>query len=55
VNPHAVLAKLEAEIMEEANRIGVGAMGFGGKASLIRLQDHRGESPAGELLRFGGV
>src|ERR1700678_2996961 len=28
-------AKLEAEIMEEANRIGVGAMGFGGKASLI--------------------
>jgi fumarate hydratase class I len=35
VNPHAVLAKLEAEIMEEANRIGVGAMGFGGKASLI--------------------
>jgi fumarate hydratase class I len=29
------LAKLEAEIMEEANRIGVGAMGFGGKASLI--------------------
>jgi fumarate hydratase class I len=30
-----VLAKLEAEIMEEANRLGVGAMGFGGKASLI--------------------
>jgi fumarate hydratase, class I len=29
------LEKLEAEIMEEANRIGVGAMGFGGKASLI--------------------
>src|SRR4249919_425389 len=35
VNPHPELAKLEAEIMEEANRIGVGAMGFGGKASLI--------------------
>src|SRR5215813_3726818 len=35
VNPNPVLAKLEAEIMEEANRIGVGAMGFGGKASLI--------------------
>src|SRR5271166_6571141 len=35
VNPDPVLAKLEAEIMEEANRIGVGAMGFGGKASLI--------------------
>src|ERR1700674_3454140 len=29
------LAKLEGEIMEEANRIGVGAMGFGGKVSLI--------------------
>ena len=29
------LAKLEAEIMDEANRIGVGAMGFGGKVSLI--------------------
>jgi fumarate hydratase class I len=35
VNPDPALAKLEAEIMEEANRIGVGAMGFGGKASLI--------------------
>jgi fumarate hydratase class I len=34
-NPDPVLAKLEAEIMEEANRIGVGAMGFGGQASLI--------------------
>ena len=35
VNPDPELAKLEAEIMEEANRIGVGAMGFGGKVSLI--------------------
>ncbi|HYL79008.1 MAG TPA: FumA C-terminus/TtdB family hydratase beta subunit [Bryobacteraceae bacterium] len=35
VNPVAELAKLEAEIMEESNRIGVGAMGFGGKVSLI--------------------
>src|SRR6202166_3163163 len=35
VNPNATLAKLEAEIMEEANKLGVGAMGFGGKASLI--------------------
>jgi fumarate hydratase class I len=35
VNPNPVLAKLEAEIMDEANRLGVGAMGFGGKASLI--------------------
>jgi len=35
VNPNPALAKLESEIMVEANRLGVGAMGFGGKASLI--------------------
>src|SRR5882724_11141604 len=35
VNPNPDLAKLEAGIMEEANRLGVGAMGFGGNASLI--------------------
>ena len=35
VNPNPVLAQLESEIMEEANRIGVGAMGFGGNSSLI--------------------
>src|SRR5947207_2363663 len=35
VNPNPTLARLEAEIMEEANRLGVGAMGFGGQASLI--------------------
>ena len=35
VNPVPELANLEASIMEEANRLGVGAMGFGGKASLI--------------------
>jgi fumarate hydratase, class I len=34
-NPVPELAKLEAEVMDEANRIGVGAMGFGGKVSLI--------------------
>jgi fumarate hydratase class I len=35
VNPNPQLAALEAEIMAEANQLGVGAMGFGGKASLI--------------------
>ncbi|MEX2264888.1 MAG: FumA C-terminus/TtdB family hydratase beta subunit [Bryobacteraceae bacterium] len=35
VNPNPELAKLEAQIMEEANRLGVGAMGFGGNTSLI--------------------
>src|SRR3984885_9332308 len=34
-NPNPLLAKLEAEVMEEANKLGVGAMGFGGKSSLI--------------------
>ena len=35
VNPVPELAKLETEIMDEANKLGVGAMGFGGKSSLI--------------------
>jgi len=35
VNPDARLAELEARLMAEANELGVGAMGFGGKVSLI--------------------
>jgi fumarate hydratase class I len=35
VNPDPQLAQLEARILAEANRLGVGAMGFGGKVSLI--------------------
>jgi fumarate hydratase class I len=35
VNPVPELAELEARIMREANELGVGAMGFGGKVSLI--------------------
>jgi fumarate hydratase class I len=35
VNPDPRLAHLEKEIMDEANRLGVGTMGFGGKATLI--------------------
>jgi fumarate hydratase class I len=35
VNPDPTLARLEQEIMDEANKIGVGTMGFGGKVSLI--------------------
>jgi fumarate hydratase class I len=34
-NPDPALAKLEKEIMEEANKLGVGTMGFGGQVSLI--------------------
>ena len=35
VNPDPRLADLEATVMREANELGVGAMGFGGKVSLI--------------------
>jgi fumarate hydratase class I len=34
-NPDPTLAKLEKQCIEEANKLGVGTMGFGGKASLI--------------------
>ncbi len=34
-NPDPTLAKLEKEVMDEANKLGVGTMGFGGNASLI--------------------
>jgi fumarate hydratase class I len=35
VNPDPRLADLEATVLREANELGVGAMGFGGKVSLI--------------------
>jgi fumarate hydratase class I len=35
VNPDPVLAQLEKEVMSDANKLGVGAMGFGGKETLI--------------------
>jgi fumarate hydratase class I len=35
VNPDPLLAELEERVMREANELGVGAMGFGGKVSLI--------------------
>jgi fumarate hydratase class I len=35
LNPVPELAALEASILEQANRLGVGAMGFGGNLSLI--------------------
>jgi len=35
VNPDPTLAELETQIMREANELGVGAMGFGGRTSLI--------------------
>ena len=35
VNPNPELAKLEVYIMEKANELGIGTMGFGGSATLI--------------------
>src|SRR3984957_2452744 len=35
VNPNPELARLEDDVMTQANKLGVGAMGFGGKVSLI--------------------
>lgn len=35
VNPNAELAKLEAYILESANKLGIGTMGFGGEATLL--------------------
>lgn len=35
VNPNPELSKLEAYVMEKANTLGIGTMGFGGKVSLI--------------------
>jgi fumarate hydratase class I len=34
-NPDPALAKLEQEVMDDANKLGVGAMGFGGTETLI--------------------
>ncbi len=35
INPNPELAKLEAYVMDHANDLGIGTMGFGGKATLI--------------------
>ncbi|MBF8294123.1 MAG: hydrolyase, tartrate alpha subunit/fumarate, Fe-S type domain protein [Bacteroidetes bacterium] len=35
INPNQELAKLEAYILENANKLGIGMMGFGGQATLI--------------------
>lgn len=35
INPNPELAKLEAYIMKEANKLGIGTMGFGGEVTLI--------------------
>ena len=51
-NPDPRLAALEEDVLDEANRLTVGPMGFSGKTIAHRLQDRRAEPPAGELLRL---
>jgi fumarate hydratase class I len=46
-NPHPDLAKLEAEIVETCNKLGIGPMGFGGKTTLLSCKmTHANRVPA---------
>ncbi len=38
LNPDPVLAQLEGEILEEANQLGIGPMGFGGATTLLGVK-----------------
>jgi fumarate hydratase class I len=38
VNPDPVLARLEQECLEDANRLGIGPMGFGGNTTLLGVK-----------------
>ena len=38
VNPDPILAKLEKEILDEVNALGVGPMGFGGKTTALAVK-----------------
>ncbi len=37
-NPNPTLAEIETEIMEKANQLGIGPMGFGGKTTLLGVK-----------------
>ncbi len=37
-NPNLTLAEIETEIMEKANQLGIGPMGFGGKTTLLGVK-----------------
>ena len=51
VNPDPRLAELEASIMGEVNKLGIGTMGFGGRVSLIGCKVAALNRLPGELLR----
>ncbi len=38
INPDKTLAEMEMEIMDKANRLGIGPMGFGGKTTLLGVK-----------------
>jgi len=47
VNPDPRLAKLEKQVMTEANELGIGPMGFGGRTTLLGCKiTHRNRLPA---------
>jgi fumarate hydratase class I len=47
VNPDKRLAKLEKQVMKEANSLGIGPMGFGGETSVLGIKiTHRNRVPA---------
>jgi fumarate hydratase, class I len=46
-NENPTLARLEKQIVEEANRLGIGPMGFGGATTLLGCKiTHRNRLPA---------
>ena len=55
VNPDPRLAELEASIMGEVNKLGIGTMGFGGRTSLIGCKIGSAQSPSRQFLRFCGL
>ena len=55
MNSDPALAELEARVMNEANQLGVGAMGFGGNVSLIGCKIAAANRLPNGLLHLGRV
>ncbi len=51
-NPTRCWRHLEARIIDEANKLGIGPMGFGGKTTVCDVQDRRAQPLAGVILRL---
>ncbi len=50
-NPNPELAALEERLTDEANQLGIGPMGFGGKTTVLGTKITAPEPPARQLLR----